>query len=85
MQPIKEEENEDDEKSNNEVKKSDDPNQNKDESSSESELEWVCPPVNDIPLKYQKNKYYFQFRIDKLPNNINQPKIYIGICRKELN
>jgi len=33
---------------------------------------WLCPPVNMIPLKYQKNKFYFQLRIEDLGESESQ-------------
>lgn len=44
---------------------------------------WNCPPVDEIPLKYQKNKLYFQVRIDSLPEGNLRPRITIGFCRED--
>lgn len=38
-----------------------------------------------IPIKYQKNKFYFQYRIDALPDAESRPRIIIGVCTKEFD
>ena len=43
--------------------------------------QWAFPPADELPLKYQKNKYYFQYRIDELPEGEVAPKIFLGYSR----
>ena len=53
--------------------------------SAEPQQEWVFPPAALIPLQYQKNKYYYQYRIDDLPEEIKVPQIILGYCRAEFD
>ena len=48
-----------------------------------TERRWVPPedPAS-MPLKYQKNKHYFQFRIDELPEGTIRPRIFYGVSAK---
>lgn len=43
--------------------------------------QWVFPPADQLPLKYQKNKYYHQYRIDELPEGEQVPAIIIGYSK----
>lgn len=57
-----------------------------DESEAEQEpaeptSQWVFPPADQLPLKYQKNKYYYQYRIDELPEGEQAPPIIIGYSK----
>ena len=51
----------------------------------EPQSEWVFPPAALIPLKYQKNKFYYQYRIDELPEGMQVPQIIIGYCRADFD
>jgi len=44
---------------------------------------WICPPILEIPLKYQKNKLYFQLRIDEVPEGNVRPRIVLGFCKDD--
>lgn len=38
--------------------------------------------ISSVPLSEQKAKYYFQYRIDKVPEEFNgRPRICVGVCR----
>lgn len=41
------------------------------------------PKDGSVPLSEQVNKYYFQYRIDTLPEGMKNPRICIGICRDD--
>lgn len=48
-----------------------------------TERRWVPPEdLATMPLKYQKNKQYFQFRIDELPEDTVRPRIFYGLSAK---
>lgn len=51
----------------------------------EPQREWVFPPATMIPLKYQKNKFYYQYRIDELPEDKGTPEILIGYSRADFD
>ena len=38
--------------------------------------------ITDVPLSEQKCKYYFQYRLDRIPKDFNgKPRVCIGVCR----
>ena len=52
--------------------------------------DWLCPPPQDLPLQYQKNKLYYQIRIDQItptpePTTTSGPKIMIGFCTDDFD
>ena len=40
--------------------------------------------ISDIPLSQQKSKYYFQYRLDRIPKEFSgRPRVCIGVCRDD--
>ena len=48
----------------------------------ESEDEEGPMKITHMPLSEQKRKYYFQYRIDRIPKEFSgKPRVCIGVCR----